>query len=79
MKPPPRRDLGPAVGRGSTEPVYRLSCTCGYKVCCEVVSHGDGLAMLVFFDEEEASETRDEQIWSCPGCHSRLSLLSFQP
>ena len=78
MKPLSGRDLGSAIGRERSEAAYRVSCACGHKVCCEVVSYGDGLAMLVFFDDEETSATRGERVLLCPGCHSRLSLLSFR-
>jgi hypothetical protein len=78
MRSQPGRNLGPGVERGSSQPSYRLSCRCTYKVRCEVASYGDGLAMLEYFDDEEASATRGERVWRCPGCHSLLSLLSFR-
>lgn len=79
MRPSPggEENPDPAVERRRTELSYRLSCGCGYKVRCEVVSYGDGLAVLEFFDDEETSATRDEKVWRCPGCQSRLGLLSF--
>jgi hypothetical protein len=63
----------------ATEWAYQLFCECGYKVRCEVIRHGQQLGQLTFFDDEEASATRGEQIWYCPGCQNRLDLLSFRP
>jgi hypothetical protein len=58
---------------------YRLLCECRYKVRCEVMRYGEQLGQLTFFDDEEASPTQGERIWFCPGCRSRLDLLSFRP
>ena len=58
---------------------YQLLCGCSYKVRCEVTRHGEQLGQLTFFDDEEASATQGERIWFCPGCRSRLDLLSFRP
>ena len=63
----------------ATEWAYQLLCECRYKVRCEVMRHGQQLGQLTFFDDEEASAARGEQIWFCPGCRSRLDLLSFRP
>jgi hypothetical protein len=71
------RGFDPAVEQGKTELSYRLWCGCSYRVCCEIVSYGEGLAVLVFFDDEEKSATHGEQVWRCPGCHDSLGLLSF--
>lgn len=56
----------------------RLMCMCGYKVRCEVMRYGDGLGEFVFFDDNEASLTRGERVWYCPGCHRRLGLLDLR-
>ena len=58
---------------------YQLSCRCSYKVRCEVMRHGERLGELTFFDDEEASVTQGERVRYCPGCRSRLSLLSVRP
>jgi hypothetical protein len=54
-------------------------CECSYKVRCEVMRHGERSGELTFFDDEEASVTRGERVWYCPGCRNRLSLLSVRP
>jgi hypothetical protein len=61
------------------ERVYHLLCECSYKVRCEVKRHGEQLGQLTFFDDEEASPTQGERVWYCPGCRSRLGLLSLRP
>ena len=40
---------------------------------------GERLGELTFFDDEEASVTQGERLWYCPGCRSRLGLLSLRP
>src|SRR5215217_4686204 len=64
---------------GAPNRAYQLSCECSYKIRCEVTRYGERLGELTFFDDEEASVIQGERIWYCPGCHSRLSLLSVQP
>jgi hypothetical protein len=56
----------------------RLLCVCGYELRCEVMRYGDGLGGFVFFDDKEASLTRGERVWHCPGCQSRLGLLGLR-
>ena len=58
---------------------YQLLCGCSYKVRCEVMRHGERLCELTFFDDEEASVTQGERVRYCPGCRSRLGLLSVRP
>jgi hypothetical protein len=70
----------PGVQRsGASGRVYRLLCECSYKVRCEVIRHGERLGELTFFDDEEASVTQGKRVRYCPGCRSRLSLLSVRP
>ena len=64
---------------GAPDRAYLLLCECSYKVRCEVMRHGERLGELTFFDDEEASVTRGERVWYCPGCRKRLSLLSVRP
>ena len=54
-------------------------CECSYKVRCEVMRHGEQLGELTFIDDEEASVTQGERVRYCPGCGSRLGLLSLRP
>ena len=61
---------------GAPSRAYQLLCGCSYKVRCEVMRHGERLGELTFFDDEEASVTQGERVRYCPGCRSRLSLLS---
>ncbi len=42
-------------------------CSCAHKIWCEVRYEAD-LVILIFFDDEETSETYAEQITHCPGC-----------
>jgi hypothetical protein len=80
MRPWPTDAEGPSVQRsGVSNRAYQLLCECSYKVRCEVLRHGERLGELTFFDDEEASVTRGERVWYCPGCRSRLSLLSVRP
>ena len=85
MSPLPADNVGWRGGETGAERdeangwAYQLLCECRYKVRCEVMRHGEQLGQLRFFDDEEASVTRGERIWFCPGCRSRLDLLSFRP
>lgn len=80
MSPWPTDAEGLGVQRsGAPSKTYQLLCECSYKVRCEVMRHGERLGELTFFDDEEASVTRGERVWYCPGCRSRLSLLSVRP
>jgi hypothetical protein len=71
-------DAGVEQG-GAPNRAYQLLCECSYKVRCEVMRHGERLGELTFFDDEEASVTQGERVWYCPGCRSRLDLLSLRP
>ena len=71
----PEPDVNP---RKSRQEGYRLLCKCNYKVRCEVMSYGERLGVLAFFDDEETSATQGERIWNCPGCRSTLRLLDLQ-
>jgi len=64
---------------GAPDRAYLPLCECSYKVRCEVMRHGERSGELTFFDDEEASVTRGERVWYCPGCRNRLSLLSVRP
>jgi hypothetical protein len=64
---------------GAPSRAYQLLCGCSYKIRCEVMRHGERLGELTFFDDEEASVTQGERVRYCPGCRSRLSLLSVRP
>jgi hypothetical protein len=80
MRPKLTNAEGPSV-EPSEAPMraYRLLCECSYKVLCCIIRHGERLGELAFFDDDEASVTRGERVWYCPGCRSRLGLLSLQP
>jgi hypothetical protein len=80
MRPWPTDAEGLSVQRSEApNRAYRLLCKCSYRVRCEVMRHGERLGELTFFDDEEASETQGERVQYCPGCRSRLSLLSVRP
>ena len=80
MSPWPTDAQGLSVQRsGAGNRAYQLSCECSYKIRCEVIRHGERLGELTFFDDEEASATQGARVWYCPGCRSRLSLLSLRP
>jgi hypothetical protein len=80
MRPWPTDAEGLGVQRrGAPDRAYQLLCECGYKVRCEVMRHGERLGELTFFDDEEETVTRGERVRYCPGCRSRLSLLSVRP
>jgi hypothetical protein len=49
-------------------------CTCGHAISSEVVSEGEYLGTLAFFDAEEASGTHGARVEDCPGCGKRLGL-----
>jgi hypothetical protein len=51
--------------------VTQLLCKCNYGISCGVRREGERLGFLVFFDDQEASETYGEQISWCPGCGAR--------
>ena len=50
----------------------QLLCKCGYSICCTVRRERERLGFLVFFDDEEVSETYGERVACCPGCDARL-------
>jgi hypothetical protein len=64
-------DGGEGKTPGST---YGFLCACGYKVRCGVSRYGDQLGGLVFFDDENTSRTRGEEIRRCPECNYRLDV-----
>jgi hypothetical protein len=64
---------------GAPGKTYQLLCKCSYKIRCEIIRHGERLGELTFFDDEEASLTQGEGVRYCPGCRSRLNLLSVRP
>ncbi len=49
-----------------------LYCECGYVIWMEVWRRG-AEPVVVFFDDEETSETYAEQVVRCPGCGEGLS------
>ena len=61
------RDAG---GDGRTA----LRCVCGHALLCEVRSAGEGIGVLVCFDDEPTSETQGQRVKSCPGCDEPLRL-----
>jgi hypothetical protein len=79
---PPKDDQGHGFGFGGEREdswsAYRLLCACGYAVRCEVTHYGERLGGLVFFDDKDASMTRGERVWHCPGCHGLLGLLGLR-
>jgi hypothetical protein len=54
-----------------------LSCVCAHRILCGVSREGERLGTLVFFDGDEANETYQERVKSCPGCGEQLGLLVF--
>ena len=48
-----------------------IYCSCGYKLWCEARFDDEDLLRLIFFDNEETSETYGERITLCPGCGGR--------
>jgi hypothetical protein len=63
MRPWPTDAEGLSVQRsGATNRAYQLLCECSYKVCCEIMRHGERLGELMFFDDEEASVTQGERV-----------------
>jgi hypothetical protein len=56
------------------EGLAALLCQCTYQIACEVRAVGERLGLLMFFDDEPASETRGQQVSSCPGCGQELRL-----
>jgi hypothetical protein len=54
-----------------------LLCVCAHRILCEVSREGERLGTLVFFDGDEASETYQERVESCPRCGEQLGLLVF--
>lgn len=59
------------------EAATTLLCVCSHRVLCEVRYEGERLGTVVFFDGDEASETYQERVESCPGCGEQLGLLVF--
>jgi hypothetical protein len=55
---------------------------CGHGISCGVRGEGERLGFLVYFDDQEVSETYGEQIACCPRCGARpdhhLLLLMLQ-
>jgi hypothetical protein len=51
-----------------------LCCSCGYGVRVEARHEQECLGVLVFFDDEEASETRGERVGRCPRCGGLIDL-----
>ena len=53
-----------------------IYCSCSHKIWCEVRYEAD-LVILIFFDDEETSETYAEQITHCPGCGGQSFVEGF--
>jgi hypothetical protein len=51
-----------------------LRCVCGHALLCEVRSAGEGIGILVCFDDEPTSETCGQQVRNCPSCDEPLRL-----
>ena len=51
-----------------------LRCVCGHALLCEVRSAGEGIGVLVCFDDGPTSETRGQRVKDCPGCGEPLRL-----
>ena len=51
-----------------------LLCSCSYHILCELRREGERLGSVVFFDDGPQSETRSQQVTSCPGCGEKLGL-----
>jgi hypothetical protein len=47
-------------------------------LCSEVGSVG-AFRMVVFFDDDEESDTYGERVERCPGCDLRLYSLAIKP
>ena len=60
------------------EGLAALVCSCGYRILCELRQEGERLGLQVFFDDQPASESRGQQIRSCPGCGQSLGLHMLQ-
>ncbi len=60
------------------EGVVALLCRCSYQVLCELRQEGERLGFQVFFDDQPQSETRGQQLISCPRCGQRLGLHMLQ-
>jgi hypothetical protein len=60
------------------ERLAALVCSCGYRILCELRQEGERLGLQVFFDDQPASETRGQQVMSCPGCAQSLGLQMLQ-
>jgi hypothetical protein len=56
------------------EGLAALLCACSYQILCEIREEGERLGLPVFFDDGPQSETRGQQVRSCPGCRQRLGL-----
>jgi hypothetical protein len=56
-----------------------LYCGCGYRVWSKLERVGRSLGTLVFFDDEQTSETYTERVIRCPGCSERLVEDIFAP
>ena len=52
-----------------------LRCVCGHALLCEVRSAGEGIGVLVCFDDEPTSETCGQQVKTCPYCGGPLRLV----
>jgi hypothetical protein len=64
-------------GRYMMKEAATLFCVCAHRILCEVNREGERLGTLVFFDGDEANETYQERVKSCPGCGEQLGLLVF--
>jgi hypothetical protein len=60
------------------EVLAALVCSCGYRILCELRQEGERLGLPVFFDDQPASESRGQQVMSCPGCGQSLGLHMLQ-
>jgi hypothetical protein len=56
------------------EGLAALLCSCSYHILCEVRPEGERLGFPIFFDDGPESETRGQQVRSCPGCGEKLGL-----
>lgn len=56
------------------EELAALLCVCSYQLLCEIKAEGEVLGTLIYFDDGPHSETRGQQVRSCPGCGEKLGL-----
>jgi hypothetical protein len=50
----------------------RLQCVCDHGIICEVRQEWERLGFLMFFYDQEDSETYSEQVVCCPRCGAQL-------